>query len=322
MEDVFPAAGSYPYYWMNGESDLSLADFLNKYRPSMVQNDGSKPWIWVKKSEPEREDTGVEEAMAEGRKILDDVTKEVERIKNDASIPIRSNKKTGARSKKELREEKQAEATEMLKEIATRHGCLGGKWLINAQTDKVDLIWSSLAKSLVDGPLSSTPAFCSKVSTSSADENSNQSHVICLYMPDIFNKTAVTEVMRILLRNHGFNPNGVKSDLWTRLGIDSKHASGLQPTIWKSSALMKDTEMKELRNAYFEDLESAKTTKSEETATASSEKATSTKPKLKKKKQNDDPFASDNDEPEKTLGKRQKEDGNEDDKPKKKKTAK
>lgn len=37
--------------------------------------------------------------------------------------------------------------------------------------------------------------------------------------------------MKVLLRHHGMNLSGVKSNLYTALGIDSKHASGLPSTV-------------------------------------------------------------------------------------------
>lgn len=49
-------------------------------------------------------------------------------LQNDESIPVRSNKKKGLKSKKEVREEVQEEATKALKEIATKHKFTSGKW--------------------------------------------------------------------------------------------------------------------------------------------------------------------------------------------------
>jgi len=48
-DDAVPQA-SYPYFW-HAKSDVTLQEFLTKYKPSMVQNDGSKPWLWVEKGE-------------------------------------------------------------------------------------------------------------------------------------------------------------------------------------------------------------------------------------------------------------------------------
>ncbi|GLB37749.1 putative protein with domain of unknown function (DUF1917) [Lyophyllum shimeji] len=306
-EDVPPF--EYPYFW-SAESDLPLPDFLSKYKPSMVQNDGKKPWIWVKGSEPTRKDEGVQEAVEEASKLLNEVTDRVEEIKNDASIPVRSSKKTGAKSKKEVREQVQAEATEKLKEIAIKHGYVSGKWLAFAPADKVDMIWSNLATSLVSGPLATTPAHLAKVATSPEQENPSYQHVICVYIPDVHNKDAVTKVMKVLLRNHGLTLSGVKSNLYTSLGIDSKHPSCIPSTTWKNSAVLSDNEMKELKDAFFADLGSEKAAQPEKPVDTVGDGAAPTtgkrKPKLRKKAA-DDPFASDEDKPDEEEEKRRQE---------------
>ncbi|KAJ7782713.1 translation initiation factor eIF 4e-like domain-containing protein [Mycena metata] len=290
----------------------------------MVQNDGTKPWIWVKRSAPSREDTGAEEALEEGEDLLKEITARVEEIKNDESIPVRSSKKTGAKGKKEVREEAQAQATEKFKEIALKHEFVSGKWLSFAPPDKVDVIWSNLATSIVSGPLAATAAFGAKVATSPEEGTATQ-HLICIYMPDVYDKDAVTEVMKVLLRHHGMNLSGVKSNLYTALGIDSKHASGLPSTTWKTTALLPEKESKALKEAYFENLKAA-------APKAATDKPAAAKPAAKaqpkKKQAEDDPaeLKSKVKAPA-AKGKRAKESDDEDDeeeeeRPKKKKALK
>ncbi|KAJ7350466.1 hypothetical protein DFH08DRAFT_861537 [Mycena albidolilacea] len=297
-EDSLPQ--KYAYAW-SADSELSLPDFLKKYKPSMVQNDtsNSKPWIWVQKGAPSREDTGAAEALEAGAALLEATSERVEEIKNDASIPARSSKKTGAKGKKEVREEVQAEATEKFKDIAIKHGFVSGKWLSFAPADKVDVIWASLAKSLVEGPLAATSAFRVKVATSPENGNASQ-HLICIYIPDVYDKDAVTEVMKVLLRNHGMNLSGVKSNMYTALGIDSKHPSGLQSTTWKTTAILSDSESKALKEAYFEELAEAKEAakKAPKPDKPAGDAKAKAKPQLKKKQAEDDPFGSDDDEDE------------------------
>ena len=48
--------------------------------------------------------------------------------------------------------------------------------------------------SLISGPLASTSAYLTKVSTCPPDGNPPAQHLICLYMPDIYDKQAVTDV--------------------------------------------------------------------------------------------------------------------------------
>jgi len=221
----------------------------------------------------------------------------VENIKNDDSIPVRANKKKGLKSKKELREEVQAEASEKLKDISVRYGWISGKWLIFTPPDKVDLIWSSLTTSLVEGPLAPTCAYLAKVSTCPREETPNYQHVMCLYMPDVYNRDQVTEVMKVLLRHHGMNLMGVKSNLYTDIGLDSKHPSGIQSTVWKNSALMKDTEIKALKDEYYAEVNAARATNAGKAATekvtADSSSDMKLKAKLKKKPVKTDIFGSD-----------------------------
>ena len=72
------------------------------------------------------------------------------------------------------------------------------------------MIWSSIAcsscfpdicsnltvkaASLVSGPLHSTPAYLAKVATTPGQEIANYQHVICVYIPDVYDKASVTEV--------------------------------------------------------------------------------------------------------------------------------
>ncbi|KAG1739148.1 translation initiation factor eIF 4e-like domain-containing protein [Suillus paluster] len=289
-DDAIPQ--EYPYLWSK-ESSIALPDFLTKYKPSMVQNDGTKPWIWVEGTKPSPDTPSAAAAISEAAALLKEVSQRVEDIKNDDSIPMRSSKKTGAKSKKEVREKVQADATEKLKEISIKHNYVCGKWLIFASADKVDAIWSKIATSLASGVLASTCAFLTKVATSPANETPNHQHVICLYVPDVCDKAAVTDVMKVLLRYHGVNLSGVKSDLYTGLGLDSKHSSGIPSTVWKNTALLADSEIKDLKDAYFSELNVASTpaAKSEEKK-GKSLADTKKKPIPKKKVQEDDPFAS------------------------------
>ncbi|KAK7045546.1 hypothetical protein VNI00_007378 [Paramarasmius palmivorus] len=326
-EETIPQ--EYKYSWSE-DANISLKDFLAKYKPSMVQNDGTKPWIWVRSSkEPSRAaDEAQLAAITEASEVLDEVTARIESVKNDDSIPLRANKKTGAKSKKEVREQIQAEATDRFKAIAQKHGYVDGKWLIFAPHDKVDAIWSSLASSLIDGPLAGTTAHTIKVSTSPENDDPKYQHVICLYIPDVYDKDSVIKVMKILLRDHGATLSGVKSNLYTLLRLDSKHPSGIQSTIWKNAALMKDTEMKELKEQYFTELRAAPKAaagSTTETGTAApAPTASKPKPKLKKKGK-DDPFASDDEVEEVSPPTKKGKRANEDDgngQPAKKKVAK
>ncbi|KAJ7818191.1 hypothetical protein B0H14DRAFT_2840312 [Mycena olivaceomarginata] len=273
-EDSLPQ--KYAYAW-SADSELSLPDFLKKYKPSMVQNDtsNSKPWIWVQKGAPSREDTGAAEALEAGAALCACLSLHLRGLTD------------GIRTVEATSERVQAEATEKFKDIAIKHGCP------SHPADKVDVIWASLASYLwLEGPLAATSAFRVKVAT----------YLICIYIPDVYDKDAVTEVritplvMKVLLRNHGMNLSGVKSNMYTALGIDSKHPSGLQSTTWKTTAILSDSESK-VRKCFLRKRRrtAKKAPKPDKPAGDAKAKA---KPQLKKKQAEDDPFGSDDDEDE------------------------
>lgn len=58
---------------------------------------------------------------------------------------------------------------------------------------------SILPASLVSGPLASTCAYLTKVGTSPEIETPHYQHVICLYVPDVYDKDAVTDVCVVAL---------------------------------------------------------------------------------------------------------------------------
>ncbi|KAF7321526.1 Protein RER1 [Mycena kentingensis (nom. inval.)] len=299
-EDGIPSQ-QYKYAWSPDSPQIPTHLLAQQYKPSMVQNEGDNPWIWVQKNTPEEpENLDEDAAIAEGKTILSALTARVEEIKNDSSIPARSSKGTAKKAavagKKEVREAAQAEATENLNAVAVKHGFVSGKWLSFATTDKVDMIFNNIATSLIQGPLSKTDAFCIKVATS---EEGKSQHLVCIYVPDIYDKEALARVMRVLLGEHGMALSGVKSNLYTALKIDSKHPSGIQSTTWKNANIIPDDEAKQLRDGFYEDLAAEKDeAKVQKTlAKAKAAAAAKEKPQLKKKTE-DDPFGDDDEEEE------------------------
>lgn len=85
LEDHF--SGQDPYSW-SPASLVTIQDFLSKYKPSMVQNDGTKPWIWVQGKEYPRMTSLIEEAaaVAEALQLLQKVTDRVVEIKVRCSV--------------------------------------------------------------------------------------------------------------------------------------------------------------------------------------------------------------------------------------------
>ncbi|KIY67333.1 hypothetical protein CYLTODRAFT_294619 [Cylindrobasidium torrendii FP15055 ss-10] len=304
-EDEVPRG--YAYAWSKDSAEKPLDEFLKQYRPSMVQDDGRKPWIWAVRAAGPAFPTNLLDCISGAQDVVDNTVTRVEEIQNDSDIPLRANKKKGLRSKKEVREETQAAATKELKDISLKYGYGTGKWLMFAPSDKVDVIWTNLARSLISGPLSSTDAFSAKVSTCPKEEVPHYQHVICLYMPNVYDKDSVTKIMRVLLRNHGMNLTGVKPDLYTYIGIKSKHPSGIPSTVQKPGDLMKDSEIKELKEAFYEEMKNPPPAASSadqgvpeaKLGKPQNKAKTAAKPKLIKKNAMSDPFGDSEDEGDK-----------------------
>ena len=128
-----------------------------------------------------------------------------------------------------------------------------------ASADRVDALWTRLATSLVSGALAETAARAAKVATARPGAGENGQHVLCVYLPDVYDLDAVRDVMRVLLRDVGARLSGVKPDLYTAVGsyqvsayasltlvagLDSKHPSGVSSTVWKNTAVLPEAEIK------------------------------------------------------------------------------
>ena len=57
-------------------------------------------------------------------------------------------------------------------------------------------------ESLIEGPLSKTAAYLAKVATCPVTDTHNSQHVLCIYVPDVYDQLAVTEVIQIFLLHH------------------------------------------------------------------------------------------------------------------------
>ncbi|RSH88768.1 hypothetical protein EHS25_002996 [Saitozyma podzolica] len=223
------------YFW-SPEHDLTIQDFIKKTRPSIVTDDVA-PWIWVQGSDAPKKDPEVDGAkggvIQEARKIVDRLTKRMAEIEDDDDIPVRASK--GKKSKKVVREEAHENAKEELHELSVISTWTVGKWLLFPQRISVDGMWSALAQSVADGPLRDAGVFLAKVAPTPAGqaEGEQRPHVICLYIPDVYDLKVVRKVLETLLGKHGLEPSAVKSDLYTLAGIDSNHPSKLRSTIWR-----------------------------------------------------------------------------------------
>ncbi|KAG9124633.1 hypothetical protein FRC07_010859 [Ceratobasidium sp. 392] len=257
----------------------------------------SLQWIWVRRVEHEPlDETDPKEQSQEGSKfeqakqLLEEYTKKIVAVQKDDSIPVRSNKKKGLRSKKEVREEIMAEAAGEFKRISQESKLTCGKWLFFATPDHIDALFARLTHDLVNGALSKTPAFCVKVATTPSTIEPNHRYLICLYLPDLYDKDAATEVLRTVCQSVGVRANSAKADLYTLIGLDSKHPSGMKSTIWNPADLIPETELKALLDAYWEEAKkkAAKTPETDDVSDAASNKPKQKGTKLKRKVEDSD----------------------------------
>ncbi|KAG8903649.1 hypothetical protein FRB99_002887 [Tulasnella sp. 403] len=173
----------------------------------------------------------------------------------------------------------QRETVKSFREIAVKYGFTYGKWLCYAKNDTVDSLWNKISTSIVDGPLAVTTAQLAKVSTTKASDEQSQ-HVICLYLPNIFDKDEAKKVLQILIKEHGITPTGAKPDLYTHINLDSKHKSGIRSTVWQPRELLSDAEIKALRDAYHAQPKNPKAAAAQPKPEATSEVKPGAHPKI------------------------------------------
>jgi hypothetical protein len=108
----------------------------------------------------------------------------------------------------------------------------------------VNATWSKLAPSVASGPLRAAGVFLAKVSTAplrpdpSVPVPLGHTHVICLYLADIYDLAAVRRVLEVLLTQHGLEPSAAKADLYTLAGIDSGHRTKLRSSVWRPAEVV------------------------------------------------------------------------------------
>src|SRR5579859_3102860 len=201
MTYVFTSGGTRP-----------LSPFLLQNRPSQVTA-LTTDWIWLRRADtesPETEEWLQMEAINAGKSILNNTIVKLRHSASSESTQIRE------------------EAKKELQLVAENFGMLGGKWLVYASTANIDAVWEKLAISFDHGDLATTKCHGMKVSTAAP----SQPHVICVYLPNIFDQTAAGEVLAVL-REMGIKPQGAKPDLYTLIELYAKHPSGISPTLWK-----------------------------------------------------------------------------------------
>ncbi|KZP00491.1 hypothetical protein CALVIDRAFT_277603 [Calocera viscosa TUFC12733] len=237
----------YIYSW-TPEHELSIDEFLAKYKPSKTKDDGEKPWIWVERV-PAVNQQWYRSIVGAGILILKAATNKVVEIQRDRNIPWHSNGDVNVRGKRDLQTEVRTQALADLEQLCREKGTTCGKWLFFVHRQSIDRVWATIAKSLVEGELAETVACEAKVSTVRQDDTGPH-HLICLYLPNIYDKEAATEVLEVLIRKLGVTPVNAKPDIYTHIGLYTKHPSGIRPTIWQAKDLLSEDALKELHEEY------------------------------------------------------------------------
>ncbi|CEH17548.1 hypothetical protein CBOM_03959 [Ceraceosorus bombacis] len=232
--------------------EQSLDAFLKENRPSSVQRsyDG---WIWVvgpRRSLIQEAAPISEEVLLKARSMVKTLEDEIRSIDDDPNIPVRGRK--GVLSKKQRREKAQADADLKYKlaELAVSSGFSVGKWLFFRRGTSVDLLFATLAKSISDGPLSRLKAAVTTVKAAVLPQQESEEQVVCLYFDDFFDQDTAREILTCVIKEHGVLPAAAKSDLYTELGITSKHPTGLRSTEYQPRELLMQSQIDDWQAAY------------------------------------------------------------------------
>ena len=129
-----------------------------------------------------------------------------------------------------------------IQQVAVKQRMTGGKWMVFAERDTVDDVWSSIAKLTAEGTLGTS----AKVSPYRGQDGL----VICVFVPDFMDRVDVGRVLWKLLTLPGspcqnvceprfYIAPGFKPDVYTDLGIYAKNQWGIPPYIHED--LMRET---------------------------------------------------------------------------------
>ncbi|UZJ51759.1 hypothetical protein CBS101457_001079 [Exobasidium rhododendri] len=240
--------------WEEARPEESLETFLAKNAPSKTfKPESGDGWIWVRSDrESEVEGESSSQSLEVARKVVDGLVDRYQDIEDNAKIPkIKS--KTSGPSKKMMKDLAAKEAEERLRSIGKEWPC--GKWLFYERAGFVDNVFSKLAKSIIDGPLSKLKhASCHTVKVSTADglfatpshdSRREATSLICLYFNVVWNAEHAKEVLECIVKEHGEIPNSAKADLYTATHIDSHHPSKLRSTLYRPAELFNYDLLKE-----------------------------------------------------------------------------
>ncbi|CAD6906021.1 unnamed protein product [Tilletia controversa] len=254
--------------WTENVTKESLDDFLSAHQPSKTKN-SADGWIWVRSarnphanlSREEKEFFG--EAVGQAMQVAEDVMKKAEEIKNDPNVPVRTSKK-GPGRRDQLNKQGDILLAE-LKKIGTSSPALAtGKWMWFEPAEKVDTLFSVLARSLIDGPLArlgynepeGPVVHTLKVATADSaksDDRKDQQFLICLYFDSIWEKKHAKEVLHSLAAEHGVHhPSAAKADLYTYVNLTSNHPTKARSSNWRPTELILTDVYDDLKEAFWQ----------------------------------------------------------------------
>ncbi|KAK0547927.1 hypothetical protein OC846_003559 [Tilletia horrida] len=255
--------------WNEDASSESLDDFLKTNVPSKVEEslDG---WVWIRSARNphanigERERDEFEDKVAEAIELEAQVRQKAQSILDDKTVPARTSKKGLGR--KDLLREQEELLLKGLKKISKSTPLLAtGKWMWFEHPDKVDMIFSILARSLIDGPLARlgydtekkrpvvhTLKAATAGSAKLDQDNRGRTHLICLYFDSIWDEADARQVLHTLLSYHGLTvPSAAKADLYTYVGLTSSHPTRARSSNWRPIELIMTDEQQELKDLFW-----------------------------------------------------------------------
>ncbi|KAK6536144.1 hypothetical protein TWF281_000391 [Arthrobotrys megalospora] len=211
---------------------IHLNEFLKKYKPSTNFYRGVGPWIFVKEdnSKPGYPHSKSDNYACEikSRDLLNKTTERVESY--DAGL-VRNDGQPVSQSLPRhpfLLERVFKSAGDELRQLAVKYNYTCGAWFLHVPENQVDQIFSDLARSLIAGQLRRTAAHAVKVTPSGLPAIPRGIHVICVTIPDAWDRKACKEVLEILVGIHGLTPVGCKPELFVQLGYGHLHRSGIE----------------------------------------------------------------------------------------------
>ncbi|CAO1632624.1 unnamed protein product [Sympodiomycopsis kandeliae] len=252
-------AGKLKYFYRQpspGSVD-GLAEFLDKYPPSNTKSSGNDFWVWVygsrdrtdrDRKKDEREEAQL--ALAKAHQELAELKVVCDKIDADPNIPDRTNKAQG-KSKKQRKKALTDKLEDTFPALAKQAEMKTGKWLFFPSAEYVDITFKILAWSVTNGPLSKlTNVNCFGVKAACADTLKEDKHVIVLYFEDVWDRDQAHAVLKCVIRHHCLFPSAAKTDLYTVLGIDRSHWSGIKSSIYTCNGLIPKDVQDELKAEY------------------------------------------------------------------------